>query len=175
MPFIRHVLTLLITCNAVSISAEENSKCQSKLFDRFIKVEKTGYKLPNRLPDEELQERMGEFEILCPWQVEIDFNNDQQRDWVGLVAKDNATVLLAYISGVGNYKSTIVKQYTGFPRETHFDYMPVQEAALMSKKKFPEGKKARFALIENKIGKPSTIYIWNGESMVRFDDFKGSY
>ena len=172
---IRRLLLLLAIFPFMSITAEEDNRCQSKLFDRFTAVEKTGYKRPNRAPDEELRERMIEYEIICPWQVEVDINNDNRRDWVGLVAKDNVTILLAYISTVGNYKSHIVKQYTGFPRETHFDYTPVSEAALVSKKKLQGVKTSRFALIENKIGKPSNIYVWNGDSMVYFDEFKGNY
>jgi len=175
MHFIRFIFILLMIVPVLPITAEENAQCQSKVFDRFVSIEKTGQKRPNREPNEELKERMAEFEITCPWQVEIDLNNDRKRDWIGLVTKQGQTTLLAYISSLRGYKSYIVKEYRGFPRETHFDYMPTKEVALMSNKKLSKTKVPRFALIENRIGKPSIIYIWNGEAMALFDEFKGNY
>jgi len=170
-------LTLIVSALLYSLSttAEENIQCQSKIFDRFTSIEKTGQKRPNRAPDDELKERMTEFEIICPWQVEIDLNNDRKRDWVGLVTKQGQTILLAYISSLKGYRSYTVKQYRGFPRETHFDYMPTKEAELLSKKKLSQNTSPRFALIENRIGRPSIIYIWNGKAMARFGEFKGNY
>ena len=175
MRVFRSILIFFLASPALLLFAEENPQCQSKIFDRFTKTKKTGQNRPIRAPDEELREFMIEYEIICPWQVEVDFNNDRKRDWIGLVTKQGQTTLLAYISSLRGYQSYVVKQYKGFPRETHFSYMPTEEAALNSKKSLSGTNPPKFALIENRIGRPSTIYIWNGKAMALFDQFKGNY
>lgn len=161
--------------SVTTLSAANSGTCQSRIFDRFVTVERTGYKLPSLKPDNELKERMAEFEISCPWQVAVDFNSDRKRDWAGLVIKEQKYTLLAYVSTRQGFKHHVVKEYTSFPQETHFDYIPLKEVALISAKPMPAGKNTGFALVENKIGEPSKIYIWNGSKLIYFDQFAGSY
>ena len=158
-----------------TLSAENGRACQSKIFDRFITVERSGHKLPSLKPDNELKERMSEFEISCPWQVAVDFNSDRKRDWAGLVIKNKKYTLLAYVSTRQGFKHYVIKQYSSFPQETHFDYIPLKEVALISAKPLPGNKDSGFALVENKIGQASKIYLWNGSEIVYFDLFAGNY
>lgn len=118
---------------------------------------------------------MTEFEISCPWQVAVDFNSDRKRDWAGFVIKDKKYSLLAYISTRHGFKVHVVKQYSSFPQETHFDYIPLKEVAIISSKSLPVNKNSGFALVENKIGQTSKIYLWNGSAMIYFDQFAGNY
>lgn len=178
MSICRYLIPSILSLSLFSVttlSAANRETCQSKIFDRFVTVERTEHKLPSLKPDNELKERMTEFEISCPWQVAVDFNSDRKRDWAGFVIKDKKYSLLAYISTRQGFTVHVVKQYSTFPLETHFDYIPLKEVALISSKPLPGNKNSGFALVENKIGQTSKIYLWNGSAMIYFDQFAGNY
>ncbi len=151
----------------------ELTGCESKLYNKYSFLDKSQYRLPARTPDFELQERMTEFEILCPWQLEQDFNGDHQKDWLGIVVKNHQHYLLAYLSMPGSHRLSIVKSYKSFPRETHLELMTTQEAQLITQKKLNQPPK--YVFIENKMGSPATIYIWQVNQFVQLGQFEGNY
>ena len=103
-------------------SVESPTSCETDLFNKLKITEKTGMKLPQRTPGDALSIHMLEYEIICPWRVELDINNDNRKDWVGIVGKQGEYSLMVYLSSKRKYKPINIKTYQHFPSNTYLSF-----------------------------------------------------
>ena len=148
--------------------------CDTKLFKQLIAAEKKGIKRPYIIPSKALKTIMDNEELLCPMQVEKDFNGDSQLDWLGIIEQDRKFYLASYLSGKANYKLTKIKQYDRVPGNQYMD-----TASKQTLKKLagiaPMAYGVKFAAIENQVNGESIAYAWDGNKMIEVVKFKFSH
>ena len=165
------ILPLFISTLCCSpLAASANSICDTKLFQQMIATEKKGIKRPSLKPSKALAKIMDEDEVLCPMQIERDFNGDKRNDWAGIIEQNGSFYLAAYLSGKTKYRLLRIKQYSRIPNNQYLDVVTEKRLAFTSGP-IPFVSGVKFALVENTIGGNSTAYGWNGTLMKKLAQF----
>gem|GEM_PF-3128520 len=162
------VATILAPNSAL---ADENDICDTKLYKQMVGSIKQGVKRPNFRPSKALSKLMSEDEMLCPLQIERDFNGDNQNDWVGVIEQNGEISLSAYMSVKNGYQLIKIKQYPRVPNNLYFDTS--SEKTLRNRAGFVAFlPNVKFAAVENIIDGNSIAYAWSGSTMQKLIDFK---
>ena len=168
-------LATLFICLSASATPVLANSCKTERFKKFNDITKANYVLVNQKPDPDLISRMDAYEIVCPWQVEQDFDGDRKRDWVGLIYKDKKYILAGFVTGGGRAKAFEIKSFDYFPIRTHFDHIRLKEFSLLADKKQGVSKSLLNGLVEYRIGKKAIVYQWDGTTMKEIGTFPGKY
>lgn len=135
--------------------------CKSKLFKQLELVEKTGHSRVLARPKGRLKQFTEKFEILCPWQVEADFNGDKQKDWIGIAQIEGKYELLAYLSGPKKHYPRVIKRYKDFPSKIYLMTSAYKFAFHRSKGKIASIFPAQFTLYESNMDGITNVYGWD--------------
>ncbi|TQV76833.1 hypothetical protein FLL45_02435 [Aliikangiella marina] len=153
--------------------AQANNICDTQLFKELVMSEKGGIKRPNIIPSRALKNIIDNEELLCPMQVEKDFNGDKVLDWVGILEQNNKFFLAAYISGRSTHKLSKIKEYAKVPGNQYLDAASkktLKRIAGVAPMKFG----TNFVAIENQVNGNSIAYGWDGKKMVELIKFNFS-
>lgn len=167
---------LLISAIGVFSSGSllSNDICDTKLFKQLLIAEKKGIKRPYIIPSGALKNIMDNEELLCPMQVENDFNGDSVIDWVGILEQDKKFFLAAYLSGKSTHKLYKIKDYPKVPGNQYLDTASkktLKRIAGLAPLKFG----VNFVAIENQVNGESIAYSWDGKKMVEVIKFRVSF
>ncbi len=166
-------LTLLVGLGFASGSEAINyNTCKSKLYETLERIENTGHSPVLAKPKGDLLQLSERFEILCPWQIEADFNGDGKKDWAGILQKDGKYELVAYLSGPRKHEVSILKQYSKFPSDTFFTRTSYKWLFKTSKGKIPSTFPAKLILSENNTDGSAVAYGWVDKELKNIHSYK---
>jgi len=149
-------LSLTGICS-LTINANEFPTCKSDLTKQMQRFEKTDFTVPRKIPTGNLREFALKMEILCPWQIEADFNGDKQKDWVGIIKRNERYELVSYMSALRKYNVQVLHSYEFFPEQT---YLKITKKKV-TKTKAQIGKRFNYDLAEITLNETSRIYSLN--------------
>ncbi|TQV86394.1 hypothetical protein [Aliikangiella coralliicola] len=172
MKTLQWFLTLAVATTTHQLKANNNDICDTRLFKQLVNAEKSGIERPALKPSKSLNFLISEYEILCPMQVERDFNGDNQIDWVGIIKQNGQFHLSAYLSGKNQYRLVQIKQYKTLPNNQYLEaYTEKKLRESTGVIGFAAGVK--YAVVENKLGNENSVaYIWNGKTLEKLAEFK---
>ncbi len=158
---------LLISLLAVSsdIYAIDYMTCKSKFYQTLEQIENTGHSPIYAKPKGDLLKLSKRYEILCPWQIEADFNGDNKIDWIGILQKKGKYELVAYLSGPKKHFVRVIKQYKEFPNDVFLTKTSYQWLFKTAKGKVPSIFPAKFVLSENKLNESSNAFGWVNQKL----------
>ena len=175
MKKINYLIPLLGIGLNTNVSAIDYDTCKSSLSDTFIRIENTGHSPILAKPKGDLLALSRQYEMLCPWQVEDDFNGDKTEDWVGILQKEGKYELVAYLSGPKKHFPQIIKQYTSFPSDTYLTSTSYKWIFKLSSGKIPSTFPANRVLVENELGNYSKAYGWVEKQLKAIHKFDSDY
>ena len=163
---------------ATLAQSEEFHRCESKLFSQMKLLSKVSVALPKAEPTGDLARLVHQYEMICPWQVERDFNNDKKRDWVGFVYRDQNYQLIAYLSGNQRYTLHQLETYAKFPKYSFLKSINAKEVLQRSKNK-ELLKGARYSLVVHDLksgaNENSSAYTWNGKQLAKSFEYQADF
>lgn len=171
-PLIFTAVASLVCCSA---SALDYKNCRSKLFKEFELTENTGHSKVLARPKGRLLALSHQYEILCPWQIEGDFNGDNRVDWVGVAQKEGKYSLLAYLSGPKKHYLQKIKDYKAFPSDVHLGQTTFHTMYKRSGNKLKSIFPARNVVIENVVDKNATVYGWKNKKLSPIHHYEGDF
>ncbi|MET1253545.1 hypothetical protein [Aliikangiella maris] len=141
------------------VSAQENSYCQSKLFEQLRVTSTETVKTPQRKPTGILKDYVDRYEYICPWQLEKDFNGDGKNDWAGFVYRNDQYELIVYLSNELRYTTKQIKTYRAFPKRT---FLRVLDSSRLDSLTNNQTIKYQFdnALEVHELSGKSNVYAW---------------
>jgi hypothetical protein len=156
---------------ATFAAAENNEICNTPLYKQIVKSEKQDYRRPNIKPSRSLSEMMVDFELLCPLQVEKDFNGDKRLDWFGVLEQNGRFYLMLYLSTPTTHKFQQVKEFKSAPNNQYFDVTD-QKRLYDVAGHFEFRPEIKFAAVENRMDGTAIAYLWDGTQMKQLVEFK---
>lgn len=169
------ILTVLTSLTCTSASALDYKNCRSQIFRALELAENSGYSNVLARPKGRLLALSQQYEILCPWQVEGDFNGDNRTDWVGVAQKDGKYSLLAYLSGPKKHYMLKLKDYQEFPSDMHLSRSTFKSIFIRSGNKLQTIFPARNVVIENVIDKNATVFGWRDKKLKEIHHYEGDF
>lgn len=167
--------TLLTNFASLSVTAMDLRNCSSKLFKELELTANTGHSSVLARPKGRLLALSHQYEIMCPWQLEGDFNGDNRNDWIGLAQKDGKYSLLAYLSGPRKHYVQKLKEYPEFPSDMHLSKTTFKSIFIRSGNKLNSIFPAQMVFIENVIDKNATVYGWRKDKLMTIHHYEGDY
>jgi len=156
-----HFIALTITgILSAPVIANDFPVCKSDLTKQMKRFEKSEFTVPRKQPIGKLKEFSRRQEILCPWQIEFDFNGDRQKDWIGIISRNQQYELVAYLSASPKDKLQVLHSYRFFPENSYLKILRnpgYQRNQLASKK---------YQLAEITLNDSSRIYAYRKGEMV---------
>lgn len=168
-----YLVVTLITIFISSLTSEikaQQPDCNTKLSNQLINQSKESISLPKRTPRGDLLEYIHLYELICPWKVERDFNNDGTRDWAGIIYREDQYQLAAFISTQDGFQLQIIKKYKAFPLNTFLKAASVRDVKIQTQNQM-RAYPFQYALVETKINQVSNIYSWNKGKLAFFNQY----
>ena len=138
--------------------------CGSKVFKWFKQVKKTKHERIKFEPSQKLLDFAVSMELMCPWEIEKDFNGDNKPDWIGFTKLEDEYQLIAYISIQREYRLSVIETMKTLPKNTFIRPLEPVELKNFSKKK-PSSNSSVISLQVSNLEKMTDIYKWNGTKM----------
>lgn len=168
------LISALLGLGSLSVQAEPmeiHPSCNTKLFKQLILSEKGKVKRAKLNPSEALKNLIYNIEMLCPMQIESDFNGDNIVDWIGVLQEKDKFYLTAYMSSPTGHRFSKIKQYDYLPTDQYLDLATEKKLLRMGKpKKFHKGVK--FSVVDSIISGISIVYSWDGKKMKKLTEFQ---
>ena len=168
-----HSLLLLLASSNHLINAEvedEIPKCPTASLYKQLKIlDNTPTALPKQRFSGALRKLVIQREMICPWEIQADFNADSKLDWIGFVYRDHQYQLIAYLSGPRRHNVHTLKTFKKFPNQAFLTKLSSKEAIQLSNNQSGNNRikdsQSKFALVENQLKRHSRIYVWQNESL----------
>ncbi len=169
---ISHIAQLLLLSSlSTHAFATDPTYCETKLFKQIKTISQNKIKLGYQEPVGDLKDIVERAEILCPWQLEADFNNDKIKDWVGIIYQDFQFQLAAYLSQKGRHELSILKTYKKFPKKSYLK----RSSEFHVNEQFNQLKNKYFAdslILEIDLSANTNIYGWDAKKLSVIHTYK---
>ena len=162
------ILLFFISSQAVSDGLEKEIRsgnyCQTDIFDKYNlhnQIKATPLKFA---PSEKLLEFVVQMELMCPWNVQRDFNGDKKNDWIGYVKENEKYQLVAIISGFRQYSFQIIDESTTPPSNHFVRWLQTKHLTNFTDRKLNLGV-SRYALQWVNLEGINKILLWDGKKL----------